>query len=343
MHTLHICQAGVFCAVTDLAAISDHLQEPETTVWLDLENPDEAEVALLRDEFDFHELAIEDAVRDHERPKVDAYERYYLFIFYSAGYNGLAEGGPSPAPSSRPVGGKDGEKRDPQVDLRQLSLFVGRNFIVTIHRRPVKQVAETIARWRAPESPVGHSVAGILHSLLDAIVDDYFTLMDQVVDWVEELEDVIFSRFREGAIEEIFGLKKDLLLLRRVVAPERDVLNVLLRQETRVFKSESLIYMQDVYDHLVRVTDSIDTYRDLLSSALDSYLSIQSNQLNQLVKLLTLSSIILMACSLIAGVYGMNFAYMPELAWPWGYPFALGLMVAVAVGLALFFRSRKWW
>lgn len=336
MYTLHVCQSGIFHPVDDLTAISDYLQEPETTIWLDLEAPDEREVALLREEFGFHELAIEDAVGDHERPKVDAYPTYYLFIFYSAGYNG------GTSASGDEARGDQGP-RDLQIDLRQLSLFVGRNYIVTIHRRPITQVAETLARWHAPGSPIGYTAAGLLHSLLDTIVDDYFTLMDQIVDWVEELEDVIFSRFREGAIEEIFGLKKDLLLLRRVVAPERDVLNVLLRQETRVFKPEAIVYMQDVYDHLVRVTDSIDTYRDLLSSALDSYLSLQSNQLNQLVKTLTLSSIILMACSLIAGIYGMNFSYMPELDWRLGYPFALGLMLAVSLGLAALFRTRKWW
>jgi magnesium transporter len=121
------------------------------------------------------------------------------------------------------------------------------------------------------------------------------------------------------------------------------VLNVLLRQETPIFRPAEIAYMQDVYDHLVRVTDTIDTYRDLLGSALDSYLSLQSNQLNQLVKTLTLSSIILMACALIAGIYGMNFATMPELEWRFGYPFALGLMLAVGLGLAAFFRSRKWW
>lgn len=325
MHTLHICQAGVFCAIEDLDAISEHLKEPKTVVWLDMTAPDEAEVALLHNEFGFHPLAIEDAVRHHERPKVDAYQGYYLIVFYSASYNGEAK------------------KGEAQIDLRQLSLFVGKNFIVTIHRRPIEQVERTMARWQMPNTPLGQSVIGVLHGLLDAIVDDYFSLMDQIVDWVEDLEDTIFSRFRDGAIQEIFALKKDLLLLRRVVAPERDVLNVLLRQETPIFKAHDMIYMQDVYDHIVRVTDTIDTYRDLLSSALDSYLSLQSNQLNQLVKALTLTSIILMSASLVAGIYGMNFANMPELNWQYGYPFALGLMLTIGGGLALFFRSRKWW
>lgn len=320
MLNLHICQSGVFCGVDNLDEISEHLSEPATITWLDLENPTPEEVALLSEEFNFHPLAIEDAVHHHERPKIEPYDGYYLIVFYAAEYG-----------------------EDEHIKLQSINLFVGSNYIVSIRRGPVTQVNDTIARWHTSSSALGQSVSGILHALLDDIVDDYFTLMDQIIDWIEELEDSIFSRFREGTIEEIFALKKDLLMLRRVVAPERDVLNVLLRQQVPIFKQGELAYVQDVYDHLVRVTDSIDTYRDLLSSARDSYLSLQANQLNQLVKTLTLSSIILMACALIAGIYGMNFAYMPELSWPLGYPFALGLMAATGLGLALFFKSRKWW
>jgi magnesium transporter len=320
MHTLHICRTGTFHDVADLSQISDYLADPQALVWLDLESPDADELALLDQEFGFHPLAIEDAVRDHERPKVDTYDRYYLLIFYAARYDD-----------------KD------QIRLQSLNLFVGDNYLVSIRRGAVNELQETMERWHAPNAPIGQSTTRLLHTLLDAIVDNYFTLMDRVVDRVEDLEDTIFSRFREDAIQDIFRLKKDLLLLRRVVSPERDVLNVLLRQEMVTFQGPEMAYMQDVYDHLVRVTDSIDTYRDLLSSALDSYLSLQSNQLNQIVKALTLASIILMSCSLIAGIYGMNFAHMPELAWPLGYPFALGLMLMIGVSLGLFFRSRKWW
>lgn len=339
MNQLHVCQAGDFCAITDLDAISQHLDTPETVVWLDLESPGEEEIALLQREFNFHPLAIEDAVRDHERPKIERHANYYLLIFYAASYNG-GNGGAS---RSAGANGPDDAAREPQIDLQQLSIFVGRNFIVTIRRQPISQVSETMARWQMPAMPLGNTVSGVLYGLLDAIVDDYFTLMDQIAEWVEELEDLIFSRERQDAIKEIFGLKKDLLLFRRVVAPERDVLNVLLRQEVPFVQPGELVYLQDVYDHLVRVTDSIDLYRELLTSAYDSYLSIQSNQLNQLVKALTLASIILMSASLIAGIYGMNFERMPELAWRWGYPMALGMMFGVGAGLALFFRSRHWW
>lgn len=337
MYTLHVYQHGSLRQLTNLEAISSYIQEDDLTLWLDLEAPDETEVALLHEEFGFHPLAIEDAVRHHERPKVDAYPGSYLIIVYAASYRGERTGHDDNNGASKTA------LPDPQIDLRQLAIFAGKNFIVTIHQHPIVEVSTTLARWTTPNVQLNLSVAALLHALLDAIVDDYFTLMDQIVDWVEELEDTIFSRFREGAIAEIFAIKKDLLLLRRVVTPERDVLNVLLRQEVPIFQGNSIVYLQDVYDHLVRVTDTIDTYRDLLSSALDSYLSLQSNQLNQLIKTLTLSSIILMSCSLIAGIYGMNFHYMPELTWPLGYLFALGMMLTVGLGLFLVFRSRKWW
>ena len=132
-------------------------------------------------------------------------------------------------------------------------------------------------------------------------------------------------------------------MLRRIVAPERDVLNVLLRRELPIFEPPDVAYLQDVYDHIVRVTDNIDTYRDLLSSALDSYLSLQSNHLNQIVKVLTIASIILMAASLVTGFYGMNFKNMPELNWSIGHLWALFLIVVITVGLALYFKRLKWW
>jgi magnesium transporter len=181
-----------------------------------------------------------------------------------------------------------------------------------------------------------------VHALLDALVDDYFPLMDQVADRVEDLEDTIFIHFDESSIQTMFKLKKDLLSMRRVVAPERDALNVLLRRQLPIFAPEDVAYLQDVYDHIVRVTDNIDTYRDLLSSALDSYLSLQSNNLNQVMKLLTIGSIVLMTDGLVAGIYGMNFRNMPELGWGIGHGWALILMAALNAVLIVYFLRKKW-
>lgn len=224
-----------------------------------------------------------------------------------------------------------------------ITLFVGANYLVSIRTGPVRHVQQTLARWQGNGYVPGYQISSILYALIDGIVDDYFVVLDMIGEQIDDVEDAIFQRGRQEIAGEIFTLKKDLLLLRQIVAPERDILNVLLRQEVRIFQPRELTYVRDVYDHLVRITESIDLYRDLLSSALDSYLSLQGNQLNQLVKVLTLWSIILMACSLVAGIYGMNFVLMPELEQPWGYPFALSLMVVIAVSLAIYFKRRRWW
>lgn len=321
MPELLVCHTnGSFAGDIEPAEIDNLLSDRDNIVWFDIRDPNDHDIEILRSEFGFHPLSIEDAIRQQERPKIDHYHDYYFIVFYAACY--LAD--------------------EERIELQPLHLFVGPNYLVSVHRGEFRQVAETIARWRSPNSPLSNTVGALLYSLLDAIVDDYFPLMDDLTERVELLEDSIFGSFSRDAIQQIFTIKRDLLALRRVVAPQRDVLNVLLRREVPVFQPEDIVYLQDVYDHTVRVTEQIDVDRDLLSSALDSYLSLQSNQQNQILKVLTLASIILMSNALIAGIYGMNFEFMPELGWRFGYPFALGLMLLISIGLAVFFRIKKW-
>lgn len=304
----------------DIKEARSLLNKKDSTFWLDLVNPSDEELAFLGDIFHFHPLAIEDATRPHERPKVDSYPDYYFIVFYTAHYDHTLE----------------------RVFTLPISIFIGPNYLVSIHSQAIAQIEDTLRRWQVAHGPISNRVGALLYALLDAIVDDYFPVIDAIADRVEILEDRIFSHFDEKAIEQIFALKKDLLGLRKVASPQRDVLNVLLRREQAIFQVEDLVYLQDVYDHIVRVADSIDTYRDLLSSALDSFLSLQSNRLNQIVKVLTIASIILMTDALIAGIYGMNFDHMPELHWALGYPYSLVLMLFVSVGLVLLFRKMRW-
>ncbi len=344
MHTLVLLQDGRFRSDLPLDRIGETLDDLGSRVWFDIQDPTSDDVALLRDEIGFHPLAVEDALRAHERPKVDAYDlstgaslsavadhaatahlqptrdAYYFVVFYVAGF----------------------DVEHDHIVSQAVSLFVGPNYLVTVHAGNLPHVGETIARWQAPNSPLGDKIGPLVHAFLDALVDDYFPLMDQVADRVEDLEDTIFTHFDEGSIETIFRLKKDLLAMRRVVAPERDVLNVLLRRQLPIFAAEDVAYLQDVYDHIVRVTDNIDTYRDLLSSALDSYLSLQSNKLNQIMKTLTIASIILMTAALITGFYGQNFHFFPELSWPTGSFWSLILIAMATIVLVVYFRRRKW-
>ena len=318
---LIVCQHdGRFDSTVEPAAISDLIQQKDQIVWVDLQHPRPEDLALLSEEFGFHPLAIEDATHFHERPKIDAYDRYYFLVFYALQY--------------------DVEQR--RVSSQQVSLFIGSNYLVCIHQEPIAAIDETIRRWQRYEHDFGEDVSELLYHLLDTIVDEYFPVLDELIERVEEVEAQIFDHFRFESLQEIFTLKRELLLMRKIVASERDVLNVLIRREAPIYPREMTAYFQDVYDHLIRITDSIDTYRDLLSSALDAFLSIQSNQLNEVVKTLTIASIILMSAALVAGIYGMNFDVMPELRWPWGYPFALGLMAAISLILIAIFKRRGW-
>jgi magnesium transporter len=321
MQELVVCLGpGRFRTQVDPLEISELKDTPGVTLWLDLTSPTAHDVELLREEFGFHPLALEDATREHQRPKVDSYGKYYFVVFYCIDIDDATE----------------------EICTTPLYMFIGQNYLVTIHNEPIAHVQHTVNRWQAPNSPLDQDVGSLIYALLDGIVDDYFPVMDQIAERVDSLEDRIFEEFDQNALQSIFQLKKDLLQLRRVVAPQRDVMNVMLRRDIPVFDQNDVTYLQDVYDHVIRTTDAIDTYRDLLSSALDSFLSVQGNRLNQIVKALTIASIILMSAALVAGIYGMNFAYMPELQWRFGYAWALFLMFAIAGGLLLFFRRIKW-
>lgn len=317
--------AGECTPLADAHQATDLIKEPGNILWIDLEHPEVEDIQLLRTRFNFHPLAVEDALHRQQKPKVDTYDGYYFIVFYSVSYRRNKE-----------------DDDNHSIRARQVSLFAGPNYLVTVHAGLVPEIEQTVERWKTAHSAIGHSVASLVYALLDAIVDNYFPVIDHIVEHVEDLEEQIFGKFEPETLPQIFALKKDLLNMRRIVAPARDVMNILLRNDRSVFPRESLFYFQDVYDHTVRVTDSIDTYRDLLSSALDSYLSISSNNMNQTMRVLTSSSIILMSMALVSGIYGMNFKIIPELDWQNGYPFALILMGVVALALGWFFRKKGW-
>jgi magnesium transporter len=306
--------------------LSRILADPSNLLWVDVGGPTADDTAVLRREFGFHELALEDALTPHERPKLDRYESYYLLVLYGATFN----------------------ERKLTIDEYELDIFIGPNYIVTVHDAPVTEVDRCSQRWEQNAGRLDVSVGVLLYSLLDTLVDGYFPVLDAIAEQTEEIELRIFNAFDPGAQAQIFGLRKELLNFRRVLAPERDLLLMLSRRELPLLDERTEAYFQDVYDHVMRATDSVDLYRDLLSSALDSYLSLSSNNLNIVFRTMTSISIILMSLSLIAGIYGMNFnpevspLNMPELNNPYGYIITLTIMALVAGGLYMYFRRRRW-
>lgn len=312
-------ESRAFNVITDPQEISRLRAITANVIWVDVAEPTEDDYRLLASEFSFHELAIEDCRNAHQRPKVDEYEGYYFIVLYESE---LTEEG--------------------ALHLREINIFLGKNYLVTVHSQPIKALERGKRLWRGWTDLAERGSGLVAYLLIDAIVDDYLPLLDRLSDRMDDLEDLLFGDFQPGVIEEIFRIKKQLLYLRRAIAPLRDVFNVLLRREQPIFSRETLVYFQDVYDHLIRVADTIDTLRDLLGSTMDAYLSISGNRMNMVMKRLTSISTILMSVTLVASIYGMNFKYMPELEMRYGYVWALSAMLFIGASIYFFFRWIKW-
>lgn len=294
--------------------------QPPTLVWLDISNPGQEEAAFLRDVIGFHPLTVEDCMRGRQRPKLERYPGYFFLVMYAAAINA---------------------DRD-RMALNEMHIFLGGHYVVTVHDDRVREVTEIVARWRTQPRHY-KDVGALAHSLVDLMVDDYFPVLEHLGDRVEQLEGSVFGgRDRHEVVPEILRLRREITALRRVVVPERELLSTLLRRDLPFLRPELLPYFQDVHDHVIRITEEIDALRDLLSAALDAQMSASANDLNNTMRTLTAWSIILMSVTLIAGIYGMNFEVMPELGWRWGYFGALGAMVLLGIGLAMFFQRRKW-
>ncbi|MBV9209418.1 MAG: magnesium/cobalt transporter CorA [Acidobacteria bacterium] len=300
--------------------ISELCLSKDKVIWADVSDPTSDDFLKLAEEFNFHPLSIEDCRNTHQRPKVEEYTGYYFIVLYEAEL----------------VGQHD------NLELRELNIFLGANYLVTVHSRPIRAV-ETAARLWPEWIDRAEQGAGMLaYLLIDAVVDDYMPLLDILSERMDDLEDQIFGEFKTESMHDIFRIKKQLLYLRRSITPLRDVFNTLLRREQPIFARETHVYFQDVYDHIIRVADTIDTLRDMLGSTMDAYLSVASNRMNMVMKRLTSIATILMSVTLIAGIYGMNFHIMPELEWRYGYVFALVSMLVVGLGLYLYLRKVKW-
>ena len=297
--------------------ISELVHQNNRLIWVDMVDPTAEDLACIQDEFDLHPLAIEDAVKHNQRPKLEQYPTHAFIVAYS--------------------------KEQAEVDL-----FVGPDWLVSVRERNQDDAAWDIdpvrARFERTKSDCT-TVGFLLYTVLDELVDGYFTSTDEGEDRLEELEEAIFSN-EVGAEheiqEELFAVRRRLLTFRRKVVPLRDVLAALLRREVAWIDDAARVHLQDVYDHVLRVVDAIDSHRELLGNAVDAHLAIMSNQMNEVMKKMTSWGAILLGSTLIAGIYGMNFDHMPELGWRLGYPFALGLMVVLTLVGYQFFKKRDW-
>jgi magnesium transporter len=285
-------------------------------VWIDLADPDESAFEEVRARYPLPPLAVEDCLHTPQRPKLDVYPEVTFLIWLLPSL--LAGDG---------------------IETQELDVFLGRDHLVTVHA-DASGPAERIGAVAGGYLPRG--VEWTLHAILDEGVDAVFPVIEALSDELEMLEDLMLSDARPEHLQRLYAARRALVQLHKVVGPERDVVRGLARLEAFV-EPEAYMYFQDIGDHLARVADQIDTYREVANGTMDIYLSAQSNRMNQIMKTLTVVATIFMPLTLISGIYGMNFRHMPELEWPFGYFAVLGIMGLIALGMTWYFRRRDWW
>ena len=301
--------------------VSDVLEQEGALVWVDTDSPSQEEVAKLGEEFGLHRLALEDALSSHQRPKIERYEGYFFIVAYVAQ---LTEDG--------------------SVGMHELAMFVSRNYVVTIRHGGAFMLDAVRDRLDRSPSSVKRGGAEVGYAVMDEIIDGYFPIVEAFEDRIEQAEDNLLggSGAAQGQLSQSFRIKREILVFRRAVAPLRDVLGRVVHIDQAVLGEELDAEFRDLYDHVLRVGDELDTQRDLLTGILEAHLSVVSNRLNEVVLTLSSWAAIVLVPTLIAGVYGMNFDHMPELHWRLGYVYALSLMVGSGALLWWRFRRAGW-
>ena len=308
----------------DDAAIRAAVADPDNLVWIDLIITGEEDARILSSAFDFHPLTIEDCVSLQVDPaKIDDYQRY-LFIVVQA----VTEYDP---------------KRE--ISVVEVEFYLGPNYVVSCRRCPVRAIDRFLERVDRVEHLLAKPADWALHGLLDSLVDDYMPIVDALDETIDQLEAEVLDHAEERLLQQILIAKRNSLRLRRATTPQRDIMNRLSRNEfPGLVRPETGMYFRDVYDHLVRVEYLIEALRDLSDAALQTYLSVVSNRLNEVMKVLTAGGAIFFPLTLISGIYGMNFTdnQLPSFDWYWGFPFAMALMAVIALTLLAYFRRRHW-
>ncbi len=290
-------------------------------LWVDLDVPTDEEYRVLTDVFRFHPLAVEDCRADVHHPKLDEYGDYLYMIVHGVVAVDLSQ---------------------EQFRTEELDLFVGEHFVVSHHREPRRSVQSVRERYAKRPELFDRTTDFLLHDILDALVDNYLPALEELETEIDRVEDRVYADPTKETLVDIMALKRDILHLRRILGPQKEVINRLTRKEFSQVTDAALPFFRDVYDHIVRLHDLTEQYRDVITGAMEGYLSAVSNKMNEVMKSLTAVSTVILPLSFIASVYGMNFEHMPELKQTWGYPGVLLLMLVVGTGMYVGFKRKRW-
>ena len=289
-------------------------------------NPDDKESFILTHDFHFHPLAIEDVIEEDdvitEMPisKVDDYKNYLYAEFQIVDY----------------VNKNDG------IQLEEVSIFLTRNTVVTVHEKPHRIFNRLYNRALKDERLMSRGSEFLFHTLLDSMVDNYTLVLDYFEKAVDEIEEKVLSEPDEETVKNIFTLRRDIYELKRVALPQRELISHISRGQYSIISERAALYFRDIHDHMTRIIELAESHRDTLISALEVYFSSVSTKTNEIIKFLTIFTVILMPPTFLVGLWGMNFRYMPELKWEYGYIFFWVLLVVITVLMILFFKKKKW-
>ncbi|HUV80617.1 MAG TPA: magnesium/cobalt transporter CorA [Candidatus Bathyarchaeia archaeon] len=297
-------------------------KDTPTVSWINIAGIHQVEIMeKIGNHFGIHPLAIEDILNTGHRPKMDDMDDYLFIVLKMLNYN----------------------EEDDEIDAEQVSIIIGQNFVISFQEKEgdvFEPVRERIRKNRGRIRKMGADY--LAYALLDSIVDNYFTILEKIGERIESLEEELVENPSTQTLQEIHSLKSGMIFLRKSVWPLREVISELERGESPLIKETTVIYLRDVYDHSIQVIDTVETFRDMISGMLDVYLSSISNKMNEVMKVLTIIATIFIPLTFLAGVYGMNFKYMPELEWYQGYFAVLCVMVIIGIGMVIYFRKKKW-
>jgi magnesium transporter len=297
--------------------------ESPQRIWINIEgihNPTNLE--KIGNAYGLHSLTMEDILNTDQRPKLEHYDTYLFLVLKMLRYDATSG----------------------EVLIEQVSLILGGGYVISLQEGIKGDVFDPVReRLRNPNARIRTLGSDFLcYSLIDAVVDNYFNILETIGEQVEDLEMRLLENPTAETLQTIHRLKRELIFLRKSVWPLREVIAALLRQESSLVAETTVPFLRDVYDHTIQVIDTVETYRDMLSGMIDIYMSSMSNRMNEVMKVLTIIATVFIPLTFIAGVYGMNFEFMPELHWRYGYLFAWILMVGIGLGFLVFFRRKKW-
>ena len=293
----------------------------ETVSWVDVDGVHKTDVLeAFGKHFGLHPLLLEDIANTDQRPKLDDYDTYLFLVMKVLTASNQGD-----------------------ILVEQISFVLGRNYVLSFQENGTDVFQSVRDRLRVGKGRLRQNGSDYLvYALIDAVVDQYFEVLEMLGERIEAMQERLMADPRPETLKDIHALKRQLLFVRRAVWPLREAINNLSRSECPFLHEPTKVFFRDVYDHVVQIVDTIETLREMVSASLDIYLSSVSYRLNSVMRVLTVITTIFMPLSFIAGIYGMNFEYMPELKWPWGYPMAVGVMGLVAATMLLGFRWKKW-